>query len=140
MMSRGRPAVLEYHSTEHSGVPQHTNKHIHLRFDHRIKPLWFPAWSVRSRLSPRLVSARQQYTAPLSGRNLPKRIPSSLSLTCPSLHISLDQPHRDADLTVSPTRFESRYTNMPLISIPKTFQPKPRHDLLFKKEKIIYQK
>ena len=58
-MSRGRPAVLEYHSTEHSGVPPHTNKHIHLRFDHRIKPLWFPTWSVRSRLSPWLVSARQ---------------------------------------------------------------------------------
>ena len=61
VMSRGRPAVLEYHSTGHSGVPPHTNKHIHLRFDHRIKPLWFPAWSVRSRLSPRLVSARQQW-------------------------------------------------------------------------------
>jgi len=61
VMSRGRPAVLEYHSTEHSGVSPHTNKHIHLRLDHRIKPLWFPAWSVRSRLSPRLVSARQQW-------------------------------------------------------------------------------
>ena len=43
VMSRGRPAVLEYHSTEHSGVSPHTNKHIYLRFDHRIKPLWFPA-------------------------------------------------------------------------------------------------
>ena len=62
VMSRGRPAVLEYHSTEHSGVSPHTNKHIHLRLDHRIKPLWFPAWSVRSRLSPRLVSARQHPT------------------------------------------------------------------------------
>ena len=28
LMSRGRPAVLEYHSTEHSGVSPHTNKHI----------------------------------------------------------------------------------------------------------------
>ena len=59
-MTRGRPAVLEYHSTGHSGVPPHTNKPSKVRssgvncFGFQLK------WSVRSRLSPRLVSARQQ--------------------------------------------------------------------------------